>query len=127
VVLGSFRSRVRGLFSLHKERAAPRRGAKPAIGAYIVREDVRMSMQAGMSDQLWRWLLDQGWREVTFAPDRRRYRDIPAAWVTRLIDAEPEMCARVLDAAIEKAVVRPRLRTEAAPRAAAPRAPARKR
>jgi hypothetical protein len=105
------------LLKLHKPRAAPRRGNKPAIGAYIIREDVRMTVQAGMSDELWRWLLDQGWREQVFQPDRRRYRDIPAAWVTRLVDAPPERCARVLEAAIERAVVRPSLRGAAAPRA----------
>lgn len=108
--------RLRGLLRRPRPRALPRRGAKPPIGAQIVREDVRMTIQAGMSDQLWSWLQDQGWRESNFHPDRRRYRDVPSAWVTRLIDATPERCARVLDAAVEQAVVRPTLRGAAAQR-----------
>jgi hypothetical protein len=121
LVIGTLRNRVRGLLRIRKQRAVPRRSAKPAIGAYIVREDVRMTIQAGMSDHLWHWLLEQGWREATFQPDRRRYRDIPSAWVTRLIDATPEVCARVLDAAVDKAVFRPSLRAAGTARPAAPR------
>jgi hypothetical protein len=53
-------------------------------------------------------LLQQGWREVTFRPDRRRYRDLPAAYVTRLIDStSPEERARVLSAAVANATYRP--------------------
>jgi hypothetical protein len=116
VVLRSLRNQVRGLLNIRKARATPRRSNKPAIGAYIIREDVRLTMQAGMSDQLWSWLLEQGWREATYQPDRRRYRDIPSAWVTRLIDASPDVYVRVLDAAMDKAVHRPSLRATAGPR-----------
>lgn len=115
-VINTLRNRFRRLLRLRKERATPRRSSKPAIGSYIVREDVRMTIQAGLSDQLWRWLLEQGWREVIFQPDRRRYRDVPSAWVTRLIDSPPELCARVLDAAVEKAAYRPSVRSATAAR-----------
>ncbi len=117
MVLRSLRNQVRGLLNIRKARATPRRSAKPAIGAYIIREDVRMTMQAGVSDQLWSWLQEQGWREAVYQPDRRRYRDVPSAWVTRLVDASPDVYARVLDAAMDKAVHRPSLRNTAAPRA----------
>ena len=100
-------NRLRGLLRRPKPRALPRRGAKPPIGAYIVRDDVRMTIQAGLSDQLWSLLLDEGWREPRFQPDRRRYREIPSAWVTRLIDAPPDRSARVLAAAVQNAVQRP--------------------
>jgi len=105
-VIAALRSRVRDLLSLHKPRALPRRGPKPAIGACIVSNDVRMTIQAGMSDDLWRWLLQQGWRELTYRPDRRHYREVPSTWVTRLIDAAPELRTAVLAAAIAKAVHR---------------------
>lgn len=65
-----------------------------------------MSVQAGMSETLWRWLAKQGWREVLFRPDRRRYRDIPHGYVTRLIDASPEEHERLLAAAIANAAYR---------------------
>lgn len=83
--------------------------AKPAIGSRIFRDDLRMTVQAGMSDGLWRWLVSQGWREITFRPDRRRYRDIPSGYVTQLIDCASEQRARVLEAAIANAVLRPAL------------------
>ena len=118
MVLSSIRNQVRGLLRMRKPRSTPRRGTKPPIGAHIVREDVRMTIQAGMSDALWAWLLEQGWRESTYQPDRRRYRDVPSAWVTRLVDASPEECAKVLQSAVEHAVRRPSLRGGAVSRPA---------
>lgn len=103
----SVRNRIRSVLSLRKERAMPRRGPKPAIGAGIFREDLRMTVQAGFSNDLWRWLLEQGWREVRYRPDRRQYREIPASWVTQLIDAAPETRAAVLQQAAAQAVLRP--------------------
>lgn len=101
------RDRVRTLLKIRVPREVGCTGGKPALGARICRGDVRMSMQAGMSDSLWRWLQAQGWREITFRPDRRRYRDIPPAYVTRLIDATTEERERVLNAAVANAVLRP--------------------
>lgn len=106
----ALRNRLRGFLHVQKERMTPRRGAKPTIGAHIVCGDVRMTIQAGMSDELWRWLLDQGWREPSYRPDRRSYREVPSTWVTRLIDAPPNARAQVLDAALAKASHRPGLR-----------------
>ena len=87
-------------------RVAP--GPKPHLGARICRGDLRMTVQAGMTDALWRWLVKTGWREITYRPDRRRYRDLPAAYVTRLIDSTTDECERVLAAAIANASYRPR-------------------
>jgi len=109
VVIASLRNRVRDLLSIRKDRTLPRRGPKPAIGACVVCGDVRMTIQAGLSDELWRWLLDQGWRELIYRPDRRRYREVPSTWVTRLIDALPQSRAPVLAAAVAKASQRPNL------------------
>ena len=99
----------RGLLRLRKDRALPRRTAKPGIGATIVCSDLRITVQAGLSDELWIWLLEEGWRELTYRPDRRHYREIPSSWVTRLIDALPETRPLVLDAAIARASMRPTL------------------
>jgi len=73
-----------------------------------------MIVQAGMSDDLWVWLMEKGWREVAHFPDRRQYRDFPASWVTRLVDAIPEDREAVIAAATENAVRRPNLRSTAA-------------
>jgi len=74
-----------------------------------------MTIQAGLSDDLWRWLLEQGWREPAYRPDRRRYREVPSTWVTRLIDAPPESRGRVLDSAVENAAHRPGVRGSTSP------------
>jgi hypothetical protein len=100
-----------------KERNLGRRTARPAIGTQIICKDLRMYVQAGMSDDLWAWLMDNGWREIAYFPDRRQYRDLPSSWVTRLVDVLPGERAAVLAAATEHAVRRPRLRNAAAPAA----------
>ncbi len=105
--IDAFRDHVRGLLRIRTPRRLPRRGRKPRIGSYIAQGDLRMTVQAGLGDELWTWLLEQGWREVTYRPDRRRYREIPVTWVTRLIDAEPAERTALLAAADQKASTRP--------------------
>jgi hypothetical protein len=100
------RDQVRTLFRVRRERVLPRAGQKPAVGARIASGELRMSVQAGMSDELWRWLAKRGWREVMYRPDRRRYRDIPCGYATLLIDASPDERENVLEAGIANAAVR---------------------
>lgn len=111
-IVNQVRDQVRTLFRIRRQRLVPPAGQKPAVGARITCGDLRMSVQAGMSEALWRWLTRLGWREVLFRPDRRRYRDIPHTFVTQLTDAVPEERERVLAAAIAQASYRPQsLRT----------------
>ncbi|MEW5879324.1 MAG: hypothetical protein AB1761_02650 [Pseudomonadota bacterium] len=111
---GAVRDRLRTMLNIRKRRSLPRRGPKPGVGAKIFKDDVRLTVQAGMSHELWRWLQEQGWREIMFRPDRRHYRDVPAEWVTRLIDCAAEERAGVLDAAVAHAVNRAGQRSGAA-------------
>jgi len=106
-VIPSLRNWVRGILQVRRARRVERRGGKPTIGTPVVREDLRMIVQAGMSDELWVWLLDQGWREPRYRPDRRSYRDIPSSVATRLVDAAPDAWERVMRACEDQAVVRP--------------------
>lgn len=104
------RDQVRTLLKIRCERGTPSESSKPPFGAKLSCGDIRMTVRSGMSDQLWRWLLDQGWREVPVRIDRRHYKDIPTAYVTRLIDAEAnEERARVLEVAIANAHYRPHM------------------
>jgi hypothetical protein len=107
--LQSIFDRVRSLAREQCPRQLPRRSAKPPIGARIVQVEsgVRLTVQAGLSDELWIWLLDRGWRVVTHRPDRRRYREISWSRVTRLIDCGPAHRERVLTEAIWDAESRP--------------------
>lgn len=107
-LVDSFRDLIRGVLRVRKERAVPRRSSKPAIGACLIKDDLRMTVQAGLGDELWQWLLEQGWRELTYRPDRRHYREIPASWVTRLIDALPDQRAQLMAGAVTRARGRPK-------------------
>jgi hypothetical protein len=109
--LQSIRDRVRALAGERRPRRLPRRSAEPPIGARIVQIENggRLTVQAGLSDDLWIWLLDGAWRVVTHWPDRRRYRDIPWSRVTRLIDCDPAYRERLLTEAIWHAEFRPTL------------------
>ncbi len=100
--LTSLRDRLRSLLGDQRPRKLPRRGPKPRIGSYVVHvgEGVRMRMQAGMSDELWKWLMDHGWRVVPHHPDRRHYREVPASVLTRLIDSGPDMRFKLMAEAI---------------------------
>jgi len=97
----------RNLFNVRVARARPDRGPKPRLGAKIFHGDVRISVQSGLTDDMWSWLQEQGWREVVFRPDRRRYRDVPPSLVTKLFDAVPTDRLAVLKAATNGAVAKP--------------------
>ena len=103
----SLRDQVRTLFRVRRSRSVPRRGSKPRIGASIYRDDVRMTVQAGMTDELWLWLLDHNWREATYRPDRRRYRDVPAGVVRRLTDSDYNDRLRLMMEAVDGAAWKP--------------------
>jgi hypothetical protein len=96
------------IFNAHSRQAPlARRGPRPRIGRWAVLGDVRMTIQAGLSEELWSWLQDQNWRELTYTPDRRRYREIPPWCVTRLIDCAPQERVRVLSVGMSQAQGKP--------------------
>ena len=82
--------RIRTLLRIRVSRATPPLGSRPHAGARIFCGDLRMTVQAGMSHDLWVWLQRTGWREVRHRPDRRRYFDIPSESVAELIACAPE-------------------------------------
>jgi hypothetical protein len=107
--MAGLRDQVRTLFKIRKERQLQLKGPKPRIGSAIYRDNVRMMVQAGMSDELWLWLMEQGWREILFKPDRRRYREVSPSSITALFDAPAEDREKMLSKAVARAVTRPTL------------------
>ncbi len=101
---------LRNLFNVRVTRARPDRGAKPRLGAKICCGEVRMSVQSGLTDDMWSWLQEQGWREISHRPDRRRYRDVPPSLVTKLFDAGPGDRLAALKDAMNAAVTKPTAR-----------------
>jgi hypothetical protein len=63
-----------------------------------------MTVQAGLSRELWAWLVGQGWREIMPNENRYRFRALPSNIVTQLFDAQPDRWERLLAAAIKQAV-----------------------
>lgn len=80
---------------------------KPAIGATICCSGMRMTVQAGLSDDLWHWLVSQGWRELAPGANRLQLKPLPTALVTKLFDAQPAERERVLMNAIRQITRRP--------------------
>ena len=97
----------RNLFNIRTERKRLPPGPKPRQGAKIFLHDVRMAVQPGLGDDLWEWLQELGFREITFKPDRRRYRDLPPSLVAHLYDAPREQWRPLLKQAIQESSRRP--------------------
>jgi hypothetical protein len=97
----------RTLFNIRKDRRRPPPGPKPKMGAKIYLHDVRMFVQAGLSDELWDYLQGLGFREITFNPDRRIYRDLPRSIVAQLYDASRDEWRAILKLAIRESSKRP--------------------
>ena len=99
---------VRNLLGLRRRRALPIPGPKPRFGAKIVKGNLRMTVQAGLTDTTWQWLVDEGWREQTYRNDRRVYRDVPPSRVAQFLDADdPITRGRLLRSAVAEAEIRP--------------------
>lgn len=99
---------VRKALGMRRNRALPRAGAKPHLGAKIVKDGLRITVQAGLSDSTWHWLVGQGWREETYRSDRRAYREVPPSLVAELFDAtDPDERVRLLALAAAEAELRP--------------------
>jgi len=99
---------VRRALGVRKSRVQPPLGPKPRLGARLVNGDLRLTVQAGLTDATWRWLTEQGWREQTFRGDRRVYRELPPSMVASLFDAaDPDERVQVLQLAVAEAQARP--------------------
>lgn len=95
---------VSGFLSGRKQEVRRRHTRKPQIGATICCANLRMTVQAGLSRELWVWLVGQGWREILPNENRYRFRALPSNIVTQLFDAQPDRWERLLAAAIRQAV-----------------------
>lgn len=84
---------------------------KPHIGATIYSADLRMQVQAGMSNDLWRWLVERGWRPLDDTVRRHRLRAVPTNAVMALFDAPAERWEHLLSTAIKQAIRKPTIET----------------
>ncbi len=90
-----------------KQDMRRREASKPPIGGTICCAGLRMTVQAGLSDDLWHWLVGLGWRELAPGENRLQLKPLATTLVTRLFDAQPEERERVLVNAIRQVTRRP--------------------
>lgn len=82
-------------------------GPKPRMGATLCCAGLRMTAQAGMTDEMWQWLNGLGWRELRAGENRLHYKALSTSLVNRLYDVSPDDRQKVLLLAIREAT-RPR-------------------
>ena len=91
------------LLGRKKEQQRRRQASKPAIGATLCCAGLRMTVQAGLSEDLWQWLVKLGWRELQPRENRLHFKPLPTTLVTRLFDCQEDERERFLLAAIRQA------------------------
>jgi hypothetical protein len=77
--------------------------AKPRMGATLCSAGLRMTVQAGLTDEMWQWLSALGWRELRSGEHRLHYRALSSSLVNRLYDVAPDDRQKVLLLAIREA------------------------
>lgn len=105
-----FHTPLGDLLRKKKQDLHRREANKPAIGATICCAGLRMTVQAGLSDELWRWLVSLGWRELHPGENRLKLKPLPTGLVTRMFDSDPSEWERVLLGAIRQVTRRPVMR-----------------
>ena len=95
-----FSTPIGELLGRRSERQRDREASRPAIGATLCCAGLRMTVQAGMGDDLWQWLVRLGWRELRPGENRLQFKPLPTSLVTRLFDGPATDRDRVLLAAI---------------------------
>jgi hypothetical protein len=73
------KDKLRTLLNIRVKRESSVIGAKPKMGSKITLGGMRMFVTSTPPDELWYFFSLQGWREVTFPRDRRKYIDLPRA------------------------------------------------
>ncbi len=73
------KDRLRTLLNIRVKREPPVIGTKPKTGSKITLGGMRMHVTSTPPDQLWYFFSLQGWREITYPRDRRKYLDLPRA------------------------------------------------
>jgi hypothetical protein len=103
-----------------KQPEAPRAAVlpKPRMGATLCCAGLRMTVQAGLTDEMWHWLVSLGWRELRSGEHRLHYRALSSSLVNRLYDVAPDDRQKVLLLAIREAT-RPSRETAVAERSPA--------
>jgi hypothetical protein len=93
------------LLGRRKPAPPPRRASAPKarMGATLCCAGLRMTVQAGLTDEMWQWLAALGWRELRSGENRLHYRALSTSLVNRLYDVAPDDRQKILLLAIREA------------------------
>jgi hypothetical protein len=96
---------LRDLLGRRKPPIPPQtiRTPKPRMGATLCSAGLRMTVQAGLTDEMWQWLMALGWRELRAGENRLHYRALSTSLVNRLYDVAPDDRQKILLLAIREA------------------------
>lgn len=94
---------LRNLLSIRQQRKSPPVGQLPAVGAVIIRGQVKMHIDQPMPRELWDWLVLSGWRNLPVKNDRRKGLVAPAGALQELIGADPQQRNRAHSRILEEA------------------------
>jgi hypothetical protein len=87
----------RNILSIRTQRSPVPVGPLPAVGATIVREDVKMHITLPIPRELWDWLVLSGWRNLPVKNDRRKGQQLPESALKILLQTDPQDRNRVHD------------------------------
>jgi hypothetical protein len=97
------------LLGRRKPVPPPRAAApKPRMGATLCSAGLRMTVQAGITDEMWQWLSALGWRELRPGENRLHYKALSTSLVNRMYDVAPDDRQKILLLAIREATRPPR-------------------
>jgi hypothetical protein len=99
------KDKLRTLLNIRVKRESAIIGAKPKMGSKITMGGMRMFVTSTPPDELWYFFSLQGWREISFPRDRRKYIDLPRAsfdLLARCSSSERELRYRQLIAAASR-------------------------
>jgi hypothetical protein len=87
--MASLKDAARTLFKVRVKRKAPTSKQFPKSGSFIVRAEAQMMVTIDLTEDLWEWLVLQGWRANSFPRDRRQYAQWPTNSMAILAKAPP--------------------------------------
>jgi hypothetical protein len=103
MVINNLKNALRRAFHLYVQRRQLPVTPNPGRGVKLINRDYRMVLHIPVKDEMWEWLLEKGWRESSFRPDRRRYRDVPMQATVEFLMAERKHRRKAYVRALEAA------------------------
>ena len=95
---------IRTVLSIRQKRRPAPVGPLPEVGAFVIRDELKMLITQPPPPELWDWMVLSGWRNLPIKTDRRKGTLAPEGALKALIDAtDPQVRNRVHARILEQA------------------------